>query len=440
MAEWTTTGPSSELSLATCRAMTPVESAAAADMAKRGMVEALEIRNGLRITTRSYVGAIDLGPVVLQIRPKLADLSPAAMAAVLRYALGLDMLTVREDAIGVPLEDDGFVDLIALAVLEEVNSLLRAGLIRDYETHSGWRGSPRGRLDLAELARRPLRAQTALALPCRYTERTTDNALNRLVRAALAALAPIVTDTGIAFDLHARAALLGELCAAVPLSTALLAEAGAALDRRSHHYRPVVDIAALVVQGLGITVDESRCSAPLSGFLLNMNPLFERFLTRLVADFGPRSLRVDAQVQSDTAYVWRQNPYNWLRPRLRPDIIVRDAATGAARLVIDAKYKPFGPKNRPGPADLYQLTLYSMSCGDPAGHVPAVLVYPSTVAGSDSGIGTRERPELAFRGFAGGSVRGSVGVVGLPMLAVAEALRREDVEALRGLVREVVSG
>ena len=136
----------------------------------------------MRISTYSFAGVVRLGPIALHIEPKLAELSPAGMASLLRYALGMDMLRTWGADADVALEAGGFAELLALALLEEVNGLLRAGLLQEYETHASWRASPRGKIDLTELARSPARGQTAMAIPCRVSERVTDGVLNRTRR------------------------------------------------------------------------------------------------------------------------------------------------------------------------------------------------------------------------------------------------------------------
>jgi 5-methylcytosine-specific restriction enzyme subunit McrC len=431
--EWQTVGPADDSRLASLPAFSAEEAEYVAALGGSGRIEILEVRGGLRISTRSYVGSVRLGQTTVHIRPKLAELSPTAMATFLRYALGMDMVINWDNAADVSLEEGGFTDLIALVLLEEVNNLLRAGVLRDYETHASWRTSPRGRLDLMELARHPMRAQSTLAIPCRVSERVTDIVLNRLVVATLEAVRALVTDRQIAFDLHSRVALLAELCHNVPLTLSLLDEADASLDRRSWHYKPICDIAQLVLQGLGTTVDVSKQRTLLSSFLVDMNLLFERFLSRLLCDYGPPGVRVETQVSYGSAYRWRENPYGWQRPHLRPDIVLYDTATNLPRVILDAKYKPLGASRRPSPADVYQLTLYSLSFSQ-QGYVPARIVFPEVTPLSVSSI-----PCLDFRGLSRNQTLASVSFYGLPILTVTSAIKAQDEIYLRQIVSNFIA-
>jgi 5-methylcytosine-specific restriction enzyme subunit McrC len=431
--EWQTVGPADDSRLASLPSLSPEEAAHVAALGRSGRIEILEVRGGLRISTRSYVGSVRLGQTTVHIRPKLVELSPTAMATFLRYALGMDMVSNWDNAADVSLEEGGFTDLIALVLLEEVNNLLRAGVLRDYETHASWRTSPRGRLDLMELARHPMRAQSTLAIPCRVSERVTDIVLNRLVVATLEAVLALVTERQLAYDLHSRAAVLAELCQKVPLTLALLDEADAALDRRSWHYKPVRDIAQLILQGLGTTVDISDQKTSLSSFLLDMNLLFERFLSRLLCDYGPPGVRVETQVSSESAYRWRENPYSWQRPHLRPDIVLYDMATNLPRLILDAKYKPLGATRRPSPADLYQLTLYSLSFSQ-QGSVPARIVFPEVTILPHSSF-----PCLDFQGTSCNKTLASMSFYGLPILTVTAAIKAQDETHLRKIMSDLIA-
>src|SRR5258708_4585893 len=91
--EWQTVGPAENEQLACQFSFTPKEAEYVAELGRSGRIEILEVRGGLRISTRSFIGAVRLGPITLHVRPKLAELSPTAMATFLRYALGMDMMS-----------------------------------------------------------------------------------------------------------------------------------------------------------------------------------------------------------------------------------------------------------------------------------------------------------------------------------------------------------
>ena len=163
-----------------------------------------------------------------------------------------------------------------------------------------------------------------------------------------------------------------------------------------------------------------------------MNLVFERFVSRLLSEFGPAAIRVETQVSQGAIYRWSENPHGWQRPRLRPDVVLYERATNRPALILDAKYKPFGPDRRPSPEDLYQLTLYSLSFGHQS-HVPARIVFPDSTSRA-TGPATR----IEFHGLSRSRAMASVGFFGLPLLPVTSALRQNDETYLRQIADTLI--
>jgi len=431
--EWQTVGPAENASLSKRYPFSAHDREVIANLAYSRRLEVLEVRDGLRITTTSFVGVVHLGSLTLQIRPKLAELSPGAMATILCYALGLESAYRWNREAAVCLEAGEFGGLLARILVEEVDLLLRAGLQRDYQARAVWRQSPRGRLDLPELARHPSRGGPLLAIPCCVSERGADIALNRLVLAALDAASALAADPDTAFQLQSRSALLIDGCRQMPLTRSLWEEAAAAMGRRSERYQSILQLADLLLNGAGASVGDSGRIVSLSSFLVDMNLVFERLVSRLLSDFGPHGARVETQVSRTRSFRWSENPHGWQRPRLRPDIVVYDRATNQPNMILDAKYKPISAVRRPPPEDLYQLTLYSLSFGGRA-TITTRIVYPTL---SDRSNGSQ--PRLEFYGASRSRSMASVGFFGLPMLRVAKALHRNDSAYLRQLAFALTS-
>src|SRR5262249_38733951 len=142
----------------------------------------------IEIETTSFVGRLDIGPLRLLIRPKIADLP---LARLLRYAYGLRDLSTY-DAVRSPLAKGGFQDLLISMLADEIEELLARGLSRRYVGECASLMSPRGRLMVNEIARRG--GVHEPALPCHYFERRTDWALNRVLLAGLELAAQLATD------------------------------------------------------------------------------------------------------------------------------------------------------------------------------------------------------------------------------------------------------
>jgi 5-methylcytosine-specific restriction enzyme subunit McrC len=111
------------------------------------------------------------------------------------------------------------------------------------------------------------------------------------------------------------------------------------------------------------SVDVLDAGVRATGFLVNMNTVFEDFVTVALAEalspYGGRCVAQDTRHQLDEA----------CRIKLRPDL-VRYGANGRPQAVIDAKYKSETPAGYPY-ADVYQLLAYCTALDVPVGH----LVY-----------------------------------------------------------------
>lgn len=181
---------------------------------------------------------------------------------------------------------------------------------------------------------------------------------------------------------------------------------------------------------------EVQEAATLRSYLFNMNALFERFVARLCKEFGPPSLKIETQESLRTAYRYTSNSHGWQVPRLRPDIVVRRLAskgqTNPAVLVIDTKYKLLAGK-RPSPADLYQLTLYSLAFGGQT-PVPSRIVFPTDGATSSSA----NTPKLDFVGFGSGQQPATIDLFALSLPEVALAIRKRDRITLRQVTSQLL--
>ena len=133
-------------------------------------------------------------------------------------------------------------------------------------------------------------------------------------------------------------------------------------DRLNEHYREVVALARLVLRHGSFEASRGRVRA--QGFLIDMNRVFQDFVTRALRE----ELRLSAHVFRSEAAIGRISLDEEGRIRLRPDISWWEA--GACMFVGDAKYKRMVDTRVPN-ADLYQLLAYAVALDLPGG----MLIY-----------------------------------------------------------------
>lgn len=228
----------------------------------------------------------------------------------------------------------------------------RNGLIRSYENSRVRVSTLRGRIDFAELGRRPA---SLSAMPCLVWERVTDTPLNRFLRAAASCVArdPVMR-TACRDELAAVQALLGGVRPEIDFG---LLSGSRSLARTEHAYDGVAAVARLILQHTYLRDGDRR---PGLAFLVNVETLFEKAVCRAFADAG-----LEVVPKHAVPYV-REAAGRRDARAFQPDLYCSDERIGP--FVIDAKYKASVSS-----ANLQQVLAYCFLTGAPR----AVLVVPA---------------------------------------------------------------
>jgi 5-methylcytosine-specific restriction enzyme subunit McrC len=367
------------------------------DLQQRTSLRVEELRQGLLIEIGPHIGTLTLSGLHLVILPKLRLDTLMAMVA---YAFNLsDLVWTDKPGAYVPAEH-GFVDLLGLSLLKAVERIARGGLLSCYQNRQEELTSPRGRIDMQAAASRPRRP----VLRCDFHELTTDHRLNQVLAAGLRLAAQVVQSAGLRMDLLQAAERWFVDQQRLPLTAATLQSAHHALDRRSRYYRTALSLVTLFFQGGRPGSHAPAGELSLAGFLLDMNRVFEHFLTRYLQEHTPPGLEVISQEVRTDVFAYLENPAGWRRPTIRPDLVFR--YHGQTVAVGDAKYRNH-QEQPPGTTELYQLITYGLAYDMPTPR-EVLLFYPL-------GSGETERPVKLL--FAPGSATEKVQLrlVGVPI-------------------------
>lgn len=221
-----------------------------------------------------------------------------------------------------------------------IDQRLRAGLYRSYIEREENLSAVRGRIKIADDMRHNavLRHRTY----CQYTEFTWDIPENRIIRQTVFAMSRLVRYSDLQRRLATLDRTLGELDPApLPLSV---------FDTFHYHrlnddYQPIHRLCRLLLESA--SVSEQFGDTGFKAFLLDMNRLYESFLTVALNDALSAPWSLLGQHSS------------WLDENkgitIRPDLtMLHDRAPV---LIADAKYKVRAPDD-PIHADLYQMLAY----------------------------------------------------------------------------------
>jgi 5-methylcytosine-specific restriction enzyme subunit McrC len=310
------------------------------------------------VSAGPWVGVLRAGDVEVRIRPRIT-------IARLMYLLGYaqDHRAWRDDPVGLDDQPDLW-PAMAQVFVRQADSALQRGLLQGYRTEESSQLVMRGRLRESEQLRS--RAGLAIPLELRFDEYDVDIAENRILRAATERLLRVPgLDPSLIRRLRHLLSRMADVQRLVPGQTV----PATPTSRLNARYRPALALARMVLRSRSVDVLDAGVRA--TGFLVNMNTVFEDFvttaLTQALVPYGGRCVSQDDRYRLDRAR----------RIVLVPDL-VRYGADGKPRAVVDAKYKAEKPAGYPN-VDVYQLLAYCTATRLKIGH----LVYADGGAETD---------------------------------------------------------
>lgn len=367
LTEWDQVGPAKDPRLKGCSLAGDPQSSRLAETL-RGQLDIREGYEGLEITSTSFVGRVDIGPLRVAITPKLPAMP---LARLLRYAYGLRDLAVMEET-HAPTTRYGLHDLLIALLASEVEELLHRGLARRYVPLSENLESPRGRLLIDDVTRQG--GIREARLPCRHFERRADWHLNRVLRTSLEAAARMAEDQDLRRHTHQLSARFGDVERLARLDIGEIDRAEREITRLTAASRPALTIIRLLQETLGLAFGSTQRSSRMPGFLFDMNIFFQRLLSRFLHDHLTGSRIADeVPIRNLFAYAPDGNPRRRSAPAPRPDYALFRGNTLYA--FLDAKYRDIWERGLPAEW-LYQLSLYALASPSQV----SVILYASMAA------------------------------------------------------------
>ncbi len=306
-----------------------------------------------RLKPSSTVGALDIDGVSVLIQPKIGIPQLLSLAC---YAMGV--YKPQEQHLFDFAKAETLPDVLALALIAAARRAFSRGLLRGYLSEEDALHTVRGRIRFDEQIRR--RYGIPLPVELRFDEFTEDILANRLVKAAAVRLRRMTVQSS-----KARRGI-GWIAAILDNVSLLEFRYGRVpevpFDRLNEHYRHVVGLARLIL--LHSEFESFRGDVRASGFLIDMNVLFQEFVTQALRE----TLEVSDRTLRDERGIGRLTLADKNKVPLRPDLSWWDG--GSCRFVGDAKYKKIVHSSVPN-ADLYQLLAYATALDLPGG----LLIY-----------------------------------------------------------------
>ena len=301
-----------------------------------------------RVSAHNYVGSINMAGLQVLVRPKIP-----LRNLFLLLEVGLRERDWHDEAVHFETTRDLLPALVSFFARTTGTTLAR-GLYHSYREQRDRLVALRGRIDIARQL-----AQPGVVIPtaCQFTEFTADLIENSYLKAAVSRSLRVADVQPID-----RRRLMQHLVTLEDVADVRHHHTDhdrVVFNRLNEHYRPALRLARLVLDNL--TLQDVLGETQASSFMLDMNELFERFVTERLR----RALRGRLDVKGQHHDQLDKERYI----TIKPDLLF--SANSTPRFVADIKYKLTDDTAAGRNADYYQLLAYTTALDLPEG----VLIY-----------------------------------------------------------------
>lgn len=402
-------------------------------LSKTAGIEILKpvVKNGqLQFQARQYVGVIRLGRRTIQVLPKIyrsnnQELNQLGATRNLLFMLDYaGYLGIREVNLAALQRSQNWFEVLIHLFTSHLRREWQKNAHRSYQSIDAVLPVLKGKWQMAAQLRRP---EQKHLFTVTYDEFTVDNPLNRVFRYVVEKLWHLTQDNDNRQGLTELKYWMAEV-SLLPAITADMAKQ-IQLSRLNHHYQPLLNLACLFLERMGLQLSANNVNT--FSFVFDMNQLFERFITGFIQrhrnEILPLLLKqCELLPQGQSAVKSLASRDGQQVFRLKPDLIFK--ANDLFPVIVDIKYKQLDENDRKlgvAESDFYQMYAYAHRYACPQ----TILLYPKTVELSS--------PQRASFRLEGGDQMIRVATVNLLHdLSTSEARQALQAE-LRGILEAV---
>ncbi|ACU60937.1 McrC family protein [Chitinophaga pinensis] len=322
------------------------------------------MHNGIKFS--NYVGVLQAGDLTIEILPKTdRERLDSSEEKGKWHGILLQMLQqcslIKIDHVekaNLNLRSNSILDIYIRLFLEEVEVLLRRGLIKKYKRHTANLTTLKGKLDFGKHISANLIHKERFFVE--HTIYSHENLFNQIINEVLKLIPLLVSNTSLN-DKLGRIRLDFPELPAIKVTAATFDKIQ--YDRKSSTYQPALEIARLLL--LNYRPDITGGTNNVIAILFDMNELWEEYIFRKLQRLNSEGIEVKRQ---QSQHFWKRN--GALYPKsVRPDIVLRK---GEKTIVLDTKWKLI-PDYKPTDEDLKQMFVYNLywECSH------SVLLYPA---------------------------------------------------------------
>jgi 5-methylcytosine-specific restriction enzyme subunit McrC len=322
------------------------------------------IRDGVQFN--NYVGVIQIGGLTIEILPKADKIKATdaeynhwhrALLNMLKICKHINVTSVSEASL--KQRHNSLLELYFEIYLDEVQLLLRRGLIKQYRRHTSNVLSLKGRLDFNKNIQQNLIHQERF-----YTEHQIydfENLANQILLKALSILGEITFNTSLK-DRITRLKLSFPEIKEIPIQKSHFDKLKE--NRKTVVYTQALQIAKMII--LNYSPDIRTGQENMLTLLFDMNKLWEEYVYRMLLKLNYKDIKV----------IFQDEQRFWEGRKISPDIVILHETEFAKNTyVVDTKWKVLDINNpKPSIDDLKQMYAYNLYWNAKK----SMLLYPNS--------------------------------------------------------------
>jgi 5-methylcytosine-specific restriction enzyme subunit McrC len=308
------------------------------------------IRNGIRFN--SYVGVIQVGNLIIEILPKIDKVKPDDDSSKKQWHNALlQMLAtckkIKIDSIfeaQLAFRNQSLLEIYFKQYLDEIEGLIRMGLIKKYHLKSGNLFAWKGRMDFGKNIQQNLVHQERF-----YTHHQTydhEHLINQILLYALNILKNLVNNSSLK-DKAVRLLMSFPEIKSIPIQEFHFNQLQP--SRKTVPFNQALVLAKMII--LNYSPDISAGNDNMLALLFDMNKLWEEYIYRMLIKDIPVGYEI----------IYQDGQEFWENRTIRPDLVIhRSFADGKKETyLIDTKWR-IPENNQPSDDELKQLYAYNM--------------------------------------------------------------------------------
>jgi len=300
-----------------------------------------QLRNGLEISSSSNIGVAQFSNFSVKVLPKFS-LNPKNLPKLIGYAFDFDDIVIPESEISFEPEEEQLIDILIAFFVRKCQKLIKQGLLKTYNTHNEDVNFLRGKLLLKQQISHQIRHRPVFA--CEFDELEYNNLENQILLFTLLQSYWLTKSDSLRRDSRILIRQFSNLVDKKQLTLDTFEKIN--YNRLNKHYQKLHNLCKLIMSAAGISDFYQERKNVVSSFFVDMNIVFEKFVSRLFREYYIPEYIIEEQKGKK---VWTSDVE--ASTSIRTDILL--SHTSGKKIIIDTKYK-----RKLSREDPFQIYLY----------------------------------------------------------------------------------